>query len=91
MLALVGFSRPVECGKLNRQFIQLLSCLGVPDRVFLQKQKNHFHNVQRLLEGSNVAITYLSAFGHYELATKLMQNDNHDDARRQLRDLQSSL
>ena len=91
VLALVGFSRPVECGKLNRQFIQLLSCLGVPDRVFLQKQKNHFHNVQRLLEDSNVAITYLSAFGHYELAAKLMQNDNHDDARRQLRDLQSSL
>eukprot|EP00118_Oscarella_pearsei_P013827 m.114425 g.114425 ORF g.114425 m.114425 type:complete len:1639 (+) comp37497_c0_seq1:435-5351(+) len=91
ILALVGLSRPVECGKLNRPFIQVLSCLGVPDRVFLQKQKDHFRNVEELLDNANVAITYLSTFGYYELAAKLMQNKSHPDVKRHLRELQRNL
>ena len=41
-----GFSRPYEVGSLNKQFILLLSALGIEDDVFLKKQKTYFQEME---------------------------------------------
>lgn len=67
-----GYSKPNEIGRINKQFIQLLSSLGVPDEVFETKQWEHLGNVEQLLTNQEVAMLYLSAFGQSGLAEKLV-------------------
>ena len=67
-----GYSKPNDIGKINKQFIQLLSSLGVPDNVFERKQFEHMRNVEQLLINQDVAMLYLSAFGQSGLAEKML-------------------
>jgi hypothetical protein len=68
-----GYSKPNETGRINKQFIQLLSSLGIPDEVFEKKQWEHLRNVEQLLINQEVAMLYLSAFGQFSLTEKLLE------------------
>jgi len=49
-------SRPFSFGHLNRQFIVLLSGLGVPDQVFLELQQQHFDRLSKMLDDRDSAL-----------------------------------
>lgn len=55
-LWLCDHSRPYSFGHLNRQFIMLLSGLGIKDEVFIKMQKKHFERLETMLEQPDVAI-----------------------------------
>jgi len=58
-LWLCDHSRPYSFGHLNRQFIMLLSGLGIKDVVFIKMQKKHFERLETMLEQPDVAIKML--------------------------------
>jgi hypothetical protein len=41
-LSVLEYSKPYAFGKLNAELVTLLSALGIPDDVFLQKQREYF-------------------------------------------------
>ena len=69
-----GFSRPYEIGSLNKQFILLLSALGIDDDVFLKKQKTYFQEILSLTSNKENAFTYLCAFDEIEIAESLLNS-----------------
>ena len=73
-----GFSRPNEIGSLNKQYIMLLSALGIPDEVFLQKQEQFFRELQEITTNHEVALKFLCANGEFELAEKLLKTGKID-------------
>ena len=86
-----GYSRPNEIGRINKQFIQLLSSLGIPDEVFERKQWEHFCNVEQLLTNQEVAILYLSAFGQSGLAEKLLMAGITGDVKQYLKKMKRDM
>lgn len=58
---LVATSQPYRHGYLNKQFIMLLSQLGVSDDVLLAKQDLYFGELEGMLSDAGVAIRYLLA------------------------------
>jgi regulator of nonsense transcripts 1 len=73
-----GYSRPYEVGSLNKQFILLLSALGIKDDVFLKKQKTYFQEIMSLTSNKENAFTYLCAFGEIEIAERLLESEKSD-------------
>lgn len=73
-----GFSRPNEFGSLNKQYIMLLSALGIPDKVFLQKQEQYFKELQEITTSPEVALKYLCVSGEFELAEQLLKTRQVD-------------
>ena len=67
-LWLCDHSRPYTFGHLNRQFITLLSCLGVKDEVFLCIQKEHFQRLQNIHHSPEAAFEMLMLDNQQELA-----------------------
>lgn len=72
-LGVIDWSRPFVYGKLNRQYICLLSACGIPDEVFLQKQQDHFHICDSLFTDRELANTMLLDSGVSNAV--LMKND----------------
>lgn len=52
---LCGYSKPYTYGKLNKQFIMLLSGLGINDQIFLKKQQQFFEMIEKMTTSSEVA------------------------------------
>ena len=75
-----GYSRPYEVGSLNRQFILLLSALGIKDDVFLKKQKTYFQEIMSLTSNKENAFTYLCAFGEIDIAERLLKSDTINES-----------
>lgn len=73
-----GYSKPYEVGSLNKQFIWLLSALGITDDVFLEKQQKYFKDMASLTHDKKTAFTYLCAFGEISIAERLLEADNFD-------------
>ena len=74
-----GYSRPYEVGSLNKQFICLLSALGIKDDVFLKKQKTYFQEIISLASNKKTAFTYLCAFDNIEVAERLSAKSGLED------------
>ncbi|CAB9503937.1 polymerase alpha-associated DNA helicase A [Seminavis robusta] len=55
-ICVADFSRPYSFGHLNRQFIMLLSGLGVPDHVFEKLQRDHFDRIRNMLHDRDSAL-----------------------------------
>ena len=62
-------SRPYTFGHLNRQFITLLSSLGVTDEVFLRIQNEHFKRLENILCDQKAAFEMLLLDNQPELAS----------------------
>ena len=73
-----GFSRPNEFGSLNKQYIMLLSALGISDKVFLRKQEQYFRELQEITTSHEVAVKFLCANEEFELAEKLIKTGDLD-------------
>ena len=85
-----GFSRPNEFGSLNKQYIMLLSALGIPDNVFLLKQEQYFKELQEITTNSEVAVKYLCVNGEFQLAEKLLKTGQIDqDIKRSLEQIRN--
>ena len=52
---LCDYSKPYSYGKLNKQFIMLLSGLGISDQIFLNKQQQFFEMIEQMTTSSEVA------------------------------------
>ena len=52
---LCDYSKPYSYGKLNKQFIMLLSGLGINDQIFLNKQQQFFEMIEKMTTSSEVA------------------------------------
>ena len=68
---LCGYSKPYSYGKLNKQFIMLLSGLEIDDQVFLTKQEQVFEMMKTMTSSS-------------EIATKMFLWNNQPDQARAL-------
>ena len=67
-LWLCDYSRPYSFGHLNRQFITLLSSLGVPDKAFLAIQSEYFELLQNVTRSTEAAFQMLLLDNQAELA-----------------------
>ena len=56
---LCDYSKPYSYGKLNKQFIMLLSGLGINDQIFLNKQQQFFEMIDNMTTSSEVATKFL--------------------------------
>ena len=65
---LCDYSRPYIFGNLNRQFITLLSSLGVKDEVFLRIQDEHFQLVENVTSNVEAAFQMLLFDNQTDLA-----------------------
>ena len=74
-----GYSKPYEIGSLNKQFILLLSALGIKDDVFLKKQKTYFQEIISLTSNKETAFTYLCASDEIEVAEQLSVKSSLND------------
>ncbi|PAA71684.1 hypothetical protein BOX15_Mlig034233g2, partial [Macrostomum lignano] len=72
-ISLCEYSRPYTFGQLNRQFITLLSGLGVPDSAFLARQSEHFDRLRRMATDPEAAIAVLRWRGEFLLASQLLR------------------
>ena len=68
-LWLCDHSHPYTFGHLNRQFITLLSSLGVEDEVFLHIQTEHFERLQNIQHSPEAAFEMLLLDNQPELAS----------------------
>ncbi|CAG8825019.1 12925_t:CDS:1, partial [Dentiscutata erythropus] len=69
----VDYSKPYTFGRLNTQIIMLLSSLGVPDDVFLKKQRQHFERLDLMFSDLSIAFEYLLTHGEINLAGELIE------------------
>ena len=73
-----GFSRPNEIGSLNKQYIMLLSALGISDEVFLKKQEQYFQELKEITTAHEVAFKFLCVNEEFELAENLLKTGKID-------------
>ncbi|KAL2827983.1 RNA dependent RNA polymerase-domain-containing protein [Aspergillus cavernicola] len=64
--------KPYTYGYLNEDIVLLLSALGVPTKVLLNKQQEHFARLQEALIYPPVAFTFLCSLDQFGLAEKLI-------------------
>lgn len=67
-LGICDYSKPFTYGNLNRQYVTLLSGLGVPDDVFEKLQESHFETVSQMCNNVESAICVLQWRKKSELA-----------------------
>ncbi len=79
-------SKPYTFGHLNRQFIMLLSSLGVKDEVFLRIQEEHFRLLKTMKTDPTSAFTLLQFDNQPDLAyrTELLSGKVLSDLRKKL-------
>ena len=70
-LAVAGTSRPYTFAHLNKQFVILLSGLGIPDSVFVCLHEEFFGMVETMLQDKEAAITILQWRNQWEVAQHL--------------------
>ena len=66
-------SKAHSFGHLNKQFIMLLSGLGVLDQVLLQKQKEHFDNVLEIGKDIEKTVRILQWQNQFDVAQTVMR------------------
>ena len=86
--SVVGYSKPYSFGRLNNDIVVLLSCLGVPNEKFLQKQKQYFEWIQDATVDVPSAIDFLSSTDKYPLAEKVFLDGLTEVHLREIRKLQ---
>ncbi|KAH3869363.1 uncharacterized protein LOC127868002 isoform X1 [Dreissena polymorpha] len=96
-LGVCGFSKPYTFGHLNKQFIQLLSSLGVPDCVFESKQREYLDDLKNIFYDPEKAIRILQWQNMFEIAQEILQANGNQSVWEQanvtktLRNLQTRL
>jgi len=71
-LGIVDYSKPYTLGVLNKQFIMLLSALGVPDEIFIERFEGYLRELEQLPVSAEVGYKYLMMKKHEKLADELL-------------------
>ncbi|KAI6654778.1 Regulator of nonsense transcripts 1 [Oopsacas minuta] len=82
-------SRPYSYGHLNKQYIMLLSGLGIRDEVFLTKQADYLKALESMLIDPSFAITILNWRNRPDLAAFVAERETFAEFRRE--DIQNQL
>lgn len=72
-LGIVACSHPYSYGHLNKQYIQILSGLGVRDEVFFELQQAHFKHLQNFFTDLEVMLFYLVKYNKIREAELLLK------------------
>jgi hypothetical protein len=72
-LGIVACSHPYSYGHLNKQYIQLLSGLGVKDEAFFQLQQAHFEQLSDFYSNVEVMLFYLVKYNKIKEAELLLK------------------
>lgn len=83
-------SHPNLYGHLNKQYIVLLSGLGIKDEVFLRKQEEFFVAVESMLVRRDFAIKLLNSQNYPDLAASVVVCKSNEDMKENL-SVQSTL
>ena len=67
-LAVAGTSRPYSFAHLNKQFVILLSGLGIPDSILIELHEEFYQMVETMLEDKEAAITILQWKNEWSVA-----------------------
>ena len=54
-----GESRPFQYGRLNKQYVLMLSALKIPDETFIKIQEEHFDRLRRCFDDRKAAFEIL--------------------------------
>ena len=73
-----GESRPFQFGRLNKQYVLMLSALGIKDQVFVDIQEEHFDRLRRCLDDRKQAFEILCGNGKMDEADELLQLHDED-------------
>ena len=76
---LCDYSKPYSYGHLNRQFITLLSALGIKDETFHKLQKAHFARLDVMTQDAEVAVQISHWKDRPDLAAKIAAVSNIED------------
>ena len=71
-LCVCDYSKPYTFGNLNKQYIMLLSSLGVPDDVFVKLHNEHLNCLRMLTHDSEAAIRTLQWQNKFDIAQMIM-------------------
>lgn len=69
-----GYATP-RLGFLSKQYLMLLSGLGIPDEVFLRKQDENFSDIESMCSDMNVALKYCLYYDRIDLIHYLLSNE----------------
>ena len=72
-LGVAGFSQPYTFGHLNKQFIILLSGLGVPDQSFLEIHDELFSLLEKMTSDKEAAMVIMQWKNKFEVSKLLMR------------------
>ena len=73
-LSVLDYSTPYKFGKLNLEFVTVLSSLGISDDVFHNKQQEYFDLITKASEDPIAAFKFLSYMGDQESANSIALN-----------------
>ena len=73
-LSVIEYSKPYSFGKLNAELVTLLSALGVPDDVFLRKQREYFDLITQASDDPVKAFIFMSYMGEGDSAESIVLN-----------------
>jgi hypothetical protein len=92
ILGLVNYSKPYSIGKLNRQYISLLSACGISNEIFIKKQQQHFDMLDSMFSDVDVAIEILCEEDKFHLVNRnaphqLLFDITHPDIQKALHEI----
>jgi regulator of nonsense transcripts 1 len=64
------YSKPYSFGHLNKQYIMILSSLGVRDDYFLEKQRKHFEILEHFFENPQDQVNLLMKYNKVKEAKR---------------------
>ena len=77
-LGVAGFSHPFSFGHLNKQFIILLSGLGVPDASFLEIHDELFSLLEKMTSDKEAAMIIMQWRNKFDVSSRLMRMSNQE-------------
>ncbi|KAJ3528070.1 hypothetical protein NMY22_g9549 [Coprinellus aureogranulatus] len=86
--SVVGYSKPYSFGRLNNDIVVLLSCLGVSNEKFLERQQQYFQWIQDAIVDVTSAVDFLSSTDKYPLAEKVFLDGLTEAHLREIKKLQ---
>ena len=73
-LSVIEYSKPYSFGRLNAELVTLLSALGIPDDVFLRKQREYFDLITTAAEDPVKAFIFMSYMREEKAAENIVLN-----------------
>jgi len=78
-LEILGYSKPSFPAALNAETVNLLSSNGIPEDIFVQKQRDYLNYVRRIdYENPQNVVEFLKLMGRFDLIQKLNRQSDEN-------------